>query len=207
MALTQTYTTAAITAGQLRIPVNSTSGFPAVGSAGVRQLVWIDNEKMLCIGVPVAGMIDVAMRGYDNSAAVAHNTRATVLTSATPSDFASPAPGRLTQPSNEEADLVSIGSDMTIFMPLKDTKYTITKATAAAIVLDPTLVPDAIGKWLTFISNVAAAHTITYTPGFNGDTTASDTATFNAAIGATLTLQVSSTGLITINAVNGVTIT
>lgn len=199
MSLTQTYTTAAITASQLRIPVNSTAtGFPLVGAAGARQLMWIDNEKMLIVGVPVAGMVDVAMRGYDNSAAVAHGIRATVLTSATPADFQSAAPGQLTSPFPSTDDAVSIGADATVYPTNKSTIYYITKASACAIILDATVAPDAVGTTLTFVAMTAFAHTVSYTPGFSGGTaTASDLATFAGNIGDTLTVQVQSGGIIT----------
>lgn len=40
---------------------------------------------------------------------------------------------------------------------------------------------------MTVISTTAAAHTITYTPGFYGDTTSSDVATYAAKVGASAT--------------------
>lgn len=57
----------------------------------------------------------------------------------------------------------------------------ITKGTAAAITLaSPTTADN--GKQLTIISTTAAAHTVTYTAGFGGGTTARDVATFGGAI-------------------------
>ncbi len=207
MSLTQTFTTAAISASQLRIPVNSTAvGFPAVGSAGIRQLMWIDNEKMLVVGVPMAGVVDVAMRGYDNSVAAPHGIRAVVLTSPTFADFQGAAPGELTSPAVFEDDLVSLGADGTVFPPLKNTQYMITKASACAITIDPTAVPDAVGTKMTFISTTAFPHTVTYAPGFSGTTTASDVATFAGNIGDTLSAEILAGGLIAVQAVNNVTI-
>ena len=60
----------------------------------------------------------------------------------------------------------------------------ITKASAAAITLAaPTATTDDFKK-LTIESTTAAAHTVTNTsPGFNNGSTASDVATFGAAIG------------------------
>ena len=42
---------------------------------------------------------------------------------------------------------------------------------------------------ITFISTTAAAHTITYTAGFYGNTTSSDVATAAATINSTLTIK------------------
>lgn len=207
MSLTQTFTTAAITASQLRIPVNSTAtGFPLVGTAGARQLMWIDNEKMLITGVPVAGMVDVAMRGYDNSVAAPHGTRATVLTSATPADFQSPAPGQFTSPSLTTDDTVTLGADTTVFPANKSVVYYITKPSACAIILDPTLVPDAVSTTITFVSLSAFQHTVTYTPGFSATGTASDVATFAGNVGDTLTVQVQAGGIITTSGLLNVTL-
>ncbi len=50
---------------------------------------------------------------------------------------------------------------------------------------------------MTFIGLTANAHTVTYGPGFNGNTTTSDVATSNGLVGATLELQIGPTGLIT----------
>lgn len=57
----------------------------------------------------------------------------------------------------------------------------ITKGTAAAITIDdPPTTMD--GATLRIISTTAAAHTVTYTAGFGGGTTARDVATFGGAI-------------------------
>lgn len=57
----------------------------------------------------------------------------------------------------------------------------ITKATAAAITIaNPPTGVD--GARLKIISTTAAAHTVTYTAGFGGGTTARDVATFGGAI-------------------------
>lgn len=195
MALTQTSLSAAITPSQLRIPISSTAtGFPQVGTQGIRQLVQVDVEKMLMVGVPAAGFIDVAMRGYDNSAPVAHDVLAPVFTSANPSDFAQAVPGQTTMPTGDTVDQVTIGQDTTfVSLPNEDTVYNIAKASAAAIVL-PASALGAPGVRYTFISAFAAAHTITYAPGFFGDTTASDVATFPVKTGASLVLEVLPSG-------------
>lgn len=71
----------------------------------------------------------------------------------------------------------------------------ITKGTACAITLGaPTAgAPDKGGHdglTIRFISTTAAAHTVTNTtPGFNNGSTASDVATFGAAIGNHITIE------------------
>lgn len=64
----------------------------------------------------------------------------------------------------------------------------LTKATAGAYTLAAPAVADN-GKVVVIVSATAAAHVITQTtPGFNGGGTASDVATFGAAIGNGMTL-------------------
>jgi hypothetical protein len=65
----------------------------------------------------------------------------------------------------------------------------ITKATAAALTLAAPTAGTDDGKVLTIVSTSAAAHTVTQAnPGFNNGGTASDVATFGAAIGNNLTV-------------------
>lgn len=189
MSLFRTSTSAAVTAGQTRIGVGDTSGFPAVGSAFQPQLMMIDGEKMLCRGVPMTGMVDVIMRGYDGSVAVAHDILASVVTSSSAGDFNNPAAGQAVDRPPTVDDQVTLGQDQTLTVPAKNTTYTITKASAAAITLGSGTSAQA-GITLTFISLTAFAHVLTYTPGFAANTTLSDTATFTAAVGVVFVAQV-----------------
>lgn len=61
----------------------------------------------------------------------------------------------------------------------------LTKGTAGAYTLAN---PYADGALLIIVSTTAAAHTVTYTAGFNGGTTSRDVATASAAIGNFLVL-------------------
>lgn len=72
-------------------------------------------------------------------------------------------------------------------VPVTNTVIYLTKATAGAY----TLAGPAIDQQntLIFVSTTAAAHTITYTAGFYGNTTTSDVATFPATINATFTIK------------------
>lgn len=64
---------------------------------------------------------------------------------------------------------------------IADGRVFLTKATASAITIDnPPVAMN--GATLHIISTTAAAHTVTYTAGFGGGTTARDVATFGGAI-------------------------
>jgi len=53
-----------------------------------------------------------------------------------------------------------------------------------------------MGLKMRFVNGTAQAHTVTYGPGFDGDTTTSDVATSNSKVGAVLDLVIGYTGLI-----------
>ncbi len=72
-------------------------------------------------------------------------------------------------------------------VPTSNTLVYLTKATAGAYTLAGPAT-DQINT-ITFISTTAAAHTITYTAGFRGDTTASDVATFAATINGVMVIK------------------
>jgi hypothetical protein len=72
-------------------------------------------------------------------------------------------------------------------VPTQNTIVYLTKATAGAYTL---AAPAADQKnTIIFVSTTAAAHTITYTAGFYGNTTSSDVATFPATINGVFTIQ------------------
>lgn len=209
MALTTTSLAASCGASDLSLKIASTSsGFPAVGTyASPTQVMQIDGEKMLIQVVPASGVANVMQRGYDGTVAVAHDILAPVYTSSNPQDFGSiPSGASTTRPPYVDA-LYSIGEDLTftvngtpvvagtsIPIPSKNTTYSITKASAAAITLISATAAQA-GIELTFINAVAAANTITYTPGFLGDTTSSDVATSATKVGAAFVIKCGPTGL------------
>ncbi len=215
MALTNTTTSAAVSATTLTIPVVSTSaGFPAVGVYSSRQLMRIDGEDMLINYVPVANTVKVLQRGYNGTAAVAHDTLAIVSTSSDVSDFLPVPVGAVNSRPPYVDDIVYLGQNTTFTaagtavgaatqpFPVKNTTYIITKASAASIILiatgetTPTFSAASIGLMMTFIAGTAAAHTVTYGPGFDGDTTTSDVATCNSKVGAALLVKVGHNGLL-----------
>lgn len=207
MALTNTTLSAACGASDLTLAITSTSsGFPAVGVIGSRQPMRIDGEMMLIDYVPVAGTCKVLLRGYDNTVAMAHEALSVVSTSSLPSDFGDvPAGGSSQRPSFAD-DIITIGVDTTFTaagtaptattlpLPLRNTTYILTKATAAAITLISG-VSAQMGVRMRFQNGVAVGNTVTYTPGFRGDTTSSDVATSASKVGVIFECQLGYTGL------------
>tara|TARA_R110000868_G_scaffold36286_2_gene128969 strand:+ start:1320 stop:1994 length:675 start_codon:yes stop_codon:yes gene_type:complete len=209
MALTTTSLSAACSASDLTLAITSTSsGFPAVGTyASPSQVLQVDGEKMLIQVVPVSGTVKVMQRGYDRTAAAAHDILAPVYTSSNPQDFAAVATGLDSLRPTGSSQLLSIGEDLTFTaagtapvtgtslpIPSKDTTYFVTKATAAAITLISATSAQA-GLTLTFVNAAAVANVITYTPGFLGDTTSSDLATSAQKVGASFSIKCGPSGL------------
>lgn len=181
MAITNTTLSAALSATGTRIYVASASG------ATVGQSVKIEDEYAIVAEIN-GTVIDLKHRGDRGTLANAHTTGATVSFFASESDLAQPGPRQRDafQPSGWAVE--SIAADGAITIPTQDTILYVTKATAAALTL---AAPgkDSSGVWLHIISRTAAAHTVTYTAGFQQDTTTSDVATFAAKKGANLLLR------------------
>jgi hypothetical protein len=198
MAITATYLTADLGANDVTMVVNSGTGFPTAGSsiANPGYLVRIDNEYMLAIQQPVAGTIKIAQRGYDGTAAVAHDTLARVLVSSAPGDFSPVAAGSQVELPPFTPLQQTIGEDITFTTAQvlawgnQPRVFAILKATAAAITL---VAPSTAQNGLTimFTSLTAAAHVITATALVADGAAGSpeDTITFDAFIGASITLQ------------------
>lgn len=181
MALTRTTLLSAALAGDQSINVTSATGF-AVGN-----VIQVDGEFMVQTAAAVGTVIPVQRVGQNASIVVAHPILASVVTGLA-ADFPAPKAGFMTNPALHQKSVVSYGANGAIVPPTYDTIVFLDKATAAAMTLaSPTLAtPD--GTEVTIYSNTAAAHTVTYTPGINGDTTASDVLTFAATIGNSITL-------------------
>lgn len=215
MAITATTLAADLGANDVTMSVASGSGFPTSGStiANPGYLVRIDNEYMLAVQQPVSGTIKIAQRGYDGTAAVAHDILAKVLVSSAPSDFSPVAAGSQVELPPFTPVQQTIGEDLTFTtaqvaaLGNQPRVYAITKATAAAITLvAPSKAQD--GLTLVFTSLTAAAHVITATT-LLGDAVSGSphtTATFAAFIGATLTLQAQN-GIYSVVSSTGITIT
>lgn len=215
MAITNTTLSAAAGASDVVLSITSTSsGFPAVGTIGSKQLMRVDGEDMLIDVIPASGSAKVLLRGFNGTQAVAHDALAVVSTSSNPQDFLDIPVGAVTPRPPYVDDIVTIGQN-TVFAaagttpsagvqpyPIKDTTYIITKASACAITLiavgatTPAPSSASMGVKMRFINGTAQAHTVTYGPGFDGNTTTSDVATSNSLVGAVLDLVIGYTGLI-----------
>jgi hypothetical protein len=195
--------------------VGSGTGFPTAGGQPTSPgyVVRIDKEQMLATQQPVSGVIKLAMRGYNGTAAAAHDLLSKVEVSASASDFADPSPGNVVSLTPAQPSMQTIGEDRTFTSAEiaawgnQPQNFAITKATAAAIVLvAPSKAQD--GLVVTFTSLTAAAHVITATT-LLGDAVSGSphtTATFAAFIGTTLTLQAQN-GIYNLVANVGVTVT
>lgn len=169
MALTSTTLAGAKAANDTRIVLTSATGIAN------KMLALVDGEFMRVTSVDLAPTVGV-VPGYNGTTAGPHGVLAPVVYGI-PSDF-----GTVSGPQT-----TSYGADGAIAVPVVDTVIYLTKATAGAY----TLAGPAKGQQNTviFVSTTAAAHTITYTAGFYGNTTSSDVATFPATINGVFTLK------------------
>jgi len=210
MSLTRTSTSAAITANQItNLGITSTSsGFPAAGVVGSRQLVQIDGEFMLLDQVVASGVINVLQRGYNGTAAVAHDILAPVITSASNSDFVAVGVGALDSRPPYVDDQFNVGQNGAIPVPVKNTTYLLTKATALASTTLAAPAKDQDGLRVTLTSATSAAHVIMATTLLADAVSGSPhtTATYAAFIGASLTLEAAN-GVWNVVSSVGVTIT
>ena len=104
---------------------------------------------------------------------------------------------------SNEVSVAAVAADGAV--PTNSRVAAITKVTAAALTL---AAPSADGLLVTIISDTAAAHVVTASDEIivSGESTAYDTITFDAQIGASITL-VSSNGNWVVTAFNNVTLT
>lgn len=207
MALTQMTLAAAVAAGDLTLTFNAPSvgSLPSVGLVTPAWPLRIDSEYMFLVQMLSATVGKVRSRGAEATYAVAHDVLAQCQTSATAADFPTPSSPLITQNEPTVDNTVNVGQDQTIAIPSVSTTYYINKASACAITLANGL-PTQQGVEMTFIAMTGFAHTVTYAPGFNANTTSSDVATFNA-VGGCLVVEVTNTGTLVANSTNaGVTI-
>ena|ERR1035437_6606688 len=172
MALTATTLAGAKATNDKTIKLTSGTGIAK------KMLVLVDGEFMRVTDVSLSPTVSV-VPGYEGTTAGPHAVLAVAIYG-NPVDFTGPEIGGPV--SN------SIGVNATYQPPSYDQTVYLTKATALAVTLSN---PASIGdqNTITFIQAGAGAHVITYTQGFNGDTTSSDTATWPAAGFAALTIK------------------
>lgn len=197
MAITATNLSADLGANDVTMVVASGTGFPSVGTVATPgYLVRIDNEYMLAKAQPVAGTVKIAQRGYNGTAAAAHDTLAKVLVSSAPGDFSPTAPGQVVDLPPSTPLQQTLGEDKTftsaevLAWGNQPRVFAITKASACLFTLvAPSKAQD--GLTLVFTSLTANAHVMTATAliGDGASGSPEDTATWDAFIGASLTLQ------------------
>ncbi len=179
--------------------VGSGTGFPAAGGPPVTPgyVVRIDKEMFLAVYQPVTGVIKLAMRGYNGTAAAAHDVLAKVEVSALGSDFADPSPGNVSSLPPYLPSQQTLGEDRT-FTSAEIAAYgnqpqlfAITKGSALACTLvAPSKAQD--GLVMQFTSLTAFLHVFTATSLLANGATGSPYTTATGAdskIGASLTLQ------------------
>lgn len=214
MAITATTLSADLGANDVRMTVASGTGFPAVGTiVNNGYLVRIDNEYMLARSQPVAGTIDIYQRGYDGTAAVAHDTLSKVEVSAVASDFPGPSPGNSVNLPPYTPIQATLGEDKTftaaeiLAWGNQPRNFAITKGSACLFTfVAPSTAQD--GETVVFTSDTAFAHVMTATTLLADAVSGSPhtTATFAAFKGASITLQAQA-GLWNVISTTGVTIT
>jgi hypothetical protein len=197
MAITQTNLTADLGINDTQMSVAAGAGFPGAGViANPGWLVRIDKEYLLAISQPVTNTIKIAQRGFNGTAAAAHDLLAKVTVSSSGSDFPDSAPGNLTVLPANLPSMTTIGENR-IFTVAEvhswgnqPQLFAITKATAAAVTL---VAPgkDQDGLVVTFTSLTAAAHVITATALLNDAVTGGPhgTITFAAFAGSGITMM------------------
>lgn len=178
MAIARTTLNASITKDTDTIYVASSSG------ASVGGFCKINGEYSTVYAIPQSGVVKIRTRGERGGQARAHASGSVVVFGLY-SDIANAFPSDLPHLFDE----ITISADGAISVPSKNTRINITKATAAALTLTApgTGVPD--GIILEIRGYTAAAHTVTLTAGFFGNTTSSDVATFATGGGGVLVLE------------------
>jgi len=197
MAITNTTLSAACGLNDTTIAVTATTGF-AVGN-----IIRVDSEFMVQTAAAVGLVVPVRRGGQNGTDQFAHPILASVATGLA-SDQPYPTPGALNNPPSLTRQIVSYGASGAITPPVVDTIVMLNKATAGVMTLEaPSGLVD--GTVVVIYSNTAAAHTVTYTAGFHGDTTSSDVATFAATAGNSMTIM-ASRGVWGVICTSGVTI-
>lgn len=178
MAL-QTGTTlnGAITATQTVVTLTSGTG------AAVGSFIKVDGEFLLIQDITNSPQLLVE-RGQLSTTAVAHNTLAP-STIGLASDWLPNPPARV---------ITSYNAAGAVTVPNSSQLIWVGGASATALTLASGTAVNA-GVVLTFLATSAQAHTLTYTPGFNGDTTSSDVVTFGSKVGAGFSCTCGPTGL------------
>lgn len=199
MALASTTLAAAKATNDIVVNLTSATG------ALPKMLALVDAEWMRVTSnllTPVLGVVP----GYEGTPAGPHGVLAPVIYGVA-SDFTSVGmvPGGIVSSLSFGVDGAITGRLGAGTVPVGNTVIYLTKATAGAYTLAAPAKDQQ--NTLVFVSTTAAAHTITYTAGFYGNTTSSDVATFPATINGMFTIKAQNgTWAPVANADDGVTI-
>lgn len=174
----------ACAAGDQSINVTAATG------AAIGNIICVDGEYMVQTAAAVGTVIPVQRGGKNGSVQSAHPILSSVVMGAS-TEFPGPQQGWPVNPAAYKKVQVSYGAAGAIVPPTYDSIIFLNKATAAAMTLESPSAATPDGTEVTIYSNTAAAHTVTYTPGFHGDTESSDVATFTATKGNSITLLAS----------------
>lgn len=180
MAFTATTLAADLSATATKATLTSGSGFAA------GQILKIDGEYARVTAVNGA-IVSLAQRGYNGTAAQAHDVLSTVITTDDNSDWTGLQMGADTDRPPFVDDVVSVGENGTIACPTRDTTIMLTKATALSTTTLADPPKDRDGLRVTVTSATDAAHVITGTFA-DGTTGAHTTATYDAFNGASMVL-------------------
>ena len=180
MALATTSLNGAVTLNARQIRLTAFTN-PSSGGISAPTKVLVDGEVMYVTDATLSPVLGVS-RGMEGTKASAHNTLAPSVYGLT-SDFTQSASTNGTAGVPEFSIAVN---DSNVTLPVVDCTIYLTKATALGITINA---PNADqNNTIRFVSLTAAAHLITFTPGFYGNTTTSDVATFPSTIGAVFTI-------------------
>lgn len=180
MALTATTLASAKATNDTKIVLTSSTG------VANKMLALVDAEWMRVTSVDLAPTVGV-VPGYNGSTAGPHGVLAPVIYGVT-GDFQAVGlvPSGIVTSQSFGAD-GAITGPLGSGVPVANTVIYLTKATAGAYTLAAPAKDQQ--NTLIFVSTTAAAHTITYTAGFYGNTTTSDVATFPATINGMFTIK------------------
>jgi hypothetical protein len=199
MAITTTTLAAGIGINDNTVKVTSATGASTTG------WMQIDGEFMIITAIN-STTISVRSRGKFGGAAKAHNALAPVSFGSA-EDLNVPPPSDTAQRNLSDRDIQSYSVNGAVDigkLTSPKTDILMTKAGVLALTIaSPTAAID--GYEVRFIASTANAHTLNYSAGFAGDTTASDIATFGGAINDSLTI-VARNGTWAVVSANGVTV-
>jgi hypothetical protein len=179
MALTNTSLAAAFTANQLVLKATAATGATVGGFAKV------DGEYMTITAISGTN-ISVSQRGSQGTAVVEHKILAP-LTFGLLSDLTDYGATGVVQPVITEKDIVTIGADGVIAVPVRDTLFIIQKGAALASSTFANPSAAQTGVEVTFTSGTDFAHVITTVSVRDGTTGLSTVITFPAFVGASVT--------------------